>query len=137
MKHDKREPGLFKEEFRCTEMLCLCSKTYCCCDSNSNKDKFSSKGLNKRTLEVCDGPVAMYRKVLDEVINVKSTNRGFPNCSPHHHSVAIYEQTKKGLSYVYPKKNVDTDGIHTRPLNLYTILLCIVCFALSFKSNYM
>ena len=28
-KHDKREPGLFKEEFRCAEMLCLCSKTYC------------------------------------------------------------------------------------------------------------
>ena len=27
---DKREPGLFKEEFRCMEMLCLCSKTYCC-----------------------------------------------------------------------------------------------------------
>ena len=27
--HDKREPGIFKEEFRCTEMLCLCSKTYC------------------------------------------------------------------------------------------------------------
>ena len=26
-KHDKREPGLFKEEFRCAKMLCLCSKT--------------------------------------------------------------------------------------------------------------
>ena len=25
-KHDKREPGLFKEECRCAEMLCLCSK---------------------------------------------------------------------------------------------------------------
>ena len=25
-KHDKREPGLFKEEFRCTKMLYLCSK---------------------------------------------------------------------------------------------------------------
>ena len=36
-KHDKREPGLFKEEFRCTEMLCLCSKSYCGYDSNSNK----------------------------------------------------------------------------------------------------
>ena len=24
---DKREPGLFKEEFRATEMICLCSKT--------------------------------------------------------------------------------------------------------------
>ena len=58
-KHDNREPGLFKEEFRCTEMLCLCSKTYCCYDSNSNKYKFSSKGLSKRTLENCgDGPMA-------------------------------------------------------------------------------
>ena len=26
-KHNKREPGLFKEEFRCSEMLCLCSKS--------------------------------------------------------------------------------------------------------------
>ena len=26
-KLDKREPGLFKEEFRCAEMLRLCSKT--------------------------------------------------------------------------------------------------------------
>ena len=49
-KHDKREPGLFKEEFRCSEMLCLCSKTYCCYDRKCNKYKFSSKGLNKRTL---------------------------------------------------------------------------------------
>ena len=41
--HNKREPGLFKEEFRCTEMLCLCSETYCCYDVTSNKPKFSSK----------------------------------------------------------------------------------------------
>ena len=40
--HDKREPGFFKEEFRSTEMLYLCSKTYCCYDVNSNKLKFSS-----------------------------------------------------------------------------------------------
>ena len=50
-KHDKREPGLFKEEFRCREMLCLCSKTYCCYDVTTNKLKFCSKGLNKRILE--------------------------------------------------------------------------------------
>ena len=36
-KHDKREPDLFKEEFRCTEMLCLCNNPYYCCDPNSNK----------------------------------------------------------------------------------------------------
>ena len=35
-KHDKQKPGLSEEEFRCTEMLCLCSKIYCCYDSNSN-----------------------------------------------------------------------------------------------------
>ena len=50
MKHDKPEPGLFKEEFRCTEMLCLCSKIYCYYESNSNKYKISSKGSNKITL---------------------------------------------------------------------------------------
>ena len=58
-KHDKREPGLFKAEFRWTEMLCLCSKTYCCYDFNSKKNKVSSKALNRRTLEDCgDGPMA-------------------------------------------------------------------------------
>ena len=49
--HDKREPGLIKEEFRCTDTLCLRSKTYCCCDVTSNKLKLSSKSLNKRFLE--------------------------------------------------------------------------------------
>ena len=57
-KHDEREPGLFKEEFRCTELLCFCSQTYCCYDSNSYKNKVSSKGVNKKTLEDCgDGPM--------------------------------------------------------------------------------
>ena len=115
-KHDKREPGLFKEEFRCMEMLYLCSKTYFCYDSNSNKYKFSTKGLNKETLEDCgDGPMAKYRKVLDGFINVTSTNRGSRTV---HHSAATYEQTKKGPSYFYPKRIVDADGIHTRLLNL-------------------
>ena len=51
IKHDKREPRLFKEEFRCTEVTYLCSKTYCCFDKSTDKTKFSSKVLNKRTLE--------------------------------------------------------------------------------------
>ena len=34
--HDKREPDLFKEEFRCTEILCLCSMTFCCYDVTSD-----------------------------------------------------------------------------------------------------
>ena len=58
VQHDEREPGLFREEFRCTEMLCLCSKTYCCYKSVTNKTKLSSKGLSKVVLEEnSDGPL--------------------------------------------------------------------------------
>ena len=114
--HDKREPGLFKEEFRCTEMLCLCSKTYCCYDVTSNKLNFSSKSLNKRVLEQSGGgPLEKYRIVLKEKVNVTSNNRGFRT---NNHSVATYEQVKKGLSYFYPKRIVESDGTHTQLLDL-------------------
>ena len=97
-------------------MLCLCSKAYCCYDVTSNKLKFSSKGLNERVLEQSgDGPVEKYRRVLNEKVNVTSNNTGFRT---NNHSVATYEQVKKGLSYFYPKKIVENDGIHTQPLNL-------------------
>ena len=97
-------------------MLCLCCKTYCCYDNKSDKMKFSSKEFNKRILEEFgDGPVQKYGKVLDKAINLTSTKRGFRTVN---HMVANYEQTKKGLSYFYPKRQVQDDGIHTKPLNL-------------------
>ena len=55
----------------------------------------------------------MYRKVLDEAVSLKSTNRGLKTMN---HVVATYEQTKKGLSYFYSKREVDCDGMHTKPL---------------------
>ena len=113
--HDKREPGLFKGEFRCTEMLCLCSKTYCCYDVTSNKFRFSSRGLNKHVLEQSgDGSLKKYRRVLNGKVNVTLNKRGFRT---NNHSVATYEQVKKGLSYFCPKQIVDSDRIHTQPLN--------------------
>ena len=116
IKHDKREPGLFKEEFRCTEVICLCSKTYCCFDQSTDKNTFSSKGLNRRTLEESGaGPLEKYRCVLDEKTNVKSTNRGFRTIQ---HTVCTYKQTKRGLSYFHLKRIVLDDGIHTKPLLL-------------------
>ena len=114
--HDKRELGLFKEEFRCPEILCLCSKTYCCYDVTPNKLKFSSKGLNKRVLEQNgDGPLEKYRIVLTEKVKVTSNNRGFRT---KNHSVATYEQVKKNLSYFYPKQRIESDGIRMQPPNL-------------------
>ena len=99
-------------------MLCLCIKTYCCYDKHTIKYKFSSKGLIKRTLEDCGdggGPMSKYRKVLEESVNVTSTNTRFRTIQ---HSVATYEQTKKGLSYFYPKRIVEEDGRNTKPLHL-------------------
>ena len=56
-----------------------------------------------------------YRRVLADQDNVTSANRGFRT---EDHSITPYEQTKKGLSYFYPKRIVKEDGIDTVPLNL-------------------
>ena len=58
--------------------------------------------------------MSKYRKVLEEGVNVISTNRRFRTMK---HSVATNEQTKKELSYFYPKRLVEGDGIHTKPLD--------------------
>ena len=86
-------PRLFKEEFKCTAMLCLWSKTYWCYDCKCQKYKVSCKGLNKRAIEDSgDDPRAKYRQVLDKALKLKSTNREFKTIK---RAVATYEQTKK------------------------------------------
>ena len=78
--------------------------------------------------------MSKYRKGLEESVNVTSTNRGFRTIQ---HSVATYEQTKKGLSYFYPKRIVEEDEIHTKPLHLYMlIIILIVCPFLYFLINF-
>ena len=95
-KPDLRGPGLFEEDFGCSEMVCFCSKNYCCYDTTFNKLKFSTKRLKKQTLEQSgDGPLENYRKILDERVNIKPTNRSFRTKD---HTVAQYEQTKRGFS---------------------------------------
>ena len=45
---DKRTPELFKEDVRCSEMIALCSKTYCCYDEETETVRLYSKGLKKQ-----------------------------------------------------------------------------------------
>ena len=59
--------------------------------------------------------MSKYREVLEKSVNGTSTNRRFRTIQ---HSVATYEQTKKGLFYFHPKRIVEEDGIHTKPLHL-------------------
>ena len=112
--HDRREPDLFHKNFRCTELVCLRSKTYCSSDYQTNKIQFSSNGLNKRTLEDSgDGPMYNYRKILEEFINLTSRYRG--SCTIQQ-APTIYEQTKKGLSYFSRTGNVQPDTNTLIPL---------------------
>ena len=131
-KHDKREPGLFKEEFRFAEILCFCSKRYYCYDKQTNEYKSRSKGLNKRTLEDCGdgGPMSKYRKVLEESVNVTSANRAFRTIQ---HSVVTYEQTKI-IILLLSKKN---SRRRWNPHKTFTIVIfdssfnCLFIFKLS------
>ena len=79
--------------------------------------KFSSKGLSKRALDDFeDGSMANShgRRVLDERVNLTSTNRGIRTVNQ---MVVANEQTKKGLGYFHSKRKVQDDGTHTKPLN--------------------
>jgi hypothetical protein len=97
-------------------MVALCSKTYCIKHDNG-QTKFSSKGLNKRTIsnDKEEEPLAKYRRVLETQKNLFSENRGFVY---KNHAIHTYVQQKKGLAYFYPKRKVMEDGIHTTPLEL-------------------
>ena len=96
-----REIGLFKEEFRCTEMFCLCSKIYCCYDVTSNEPEFSRKGVNKCVLEQSgDGPLEKYWRVLNEKVNVTSNNRGFRT---NNHSLLLPMNELKNVLDFLPK----------------------------------
>ena len=112
IQHDKREPGLFKEEYRCTEMIALCSKTYMCYNDKTGDTKISCKGLNKNFLEE---PAAKYRKVMNDKECISSTNRGFRSIN---NAIQTYTTQRKGLNFFYPKRKVLPDGVHTIPLDI-------------------
>ena len=56
------------------------------------------------------------RKVLNDVSDIGSINRGFRVRS----HVYAYEQSKKGLSDFYPKCKLHSAGLHPDPLDMRT-----------------
>ena len=108
--HDKRTPGLFKVEFEGAEMIGLCSKTYVA--SKSNEVKFSSKGINKKTVS---NPLEIFKKVLNDKKPVEGVNHGF---QLKNNKIFTYEQRRNGFTYFYCKRKVCEDGIHTEPLDI-------------------
>jgi hypothetical protein len=108
-KFDKRKPGLFKIEYEGDGMVALCSKTYCVW---GDKNKISSKGLQRRR-----NPESLnkesYLRCLFNRETINGENKGFRFTQ---RIMKTYEQNKIGLSPIYTKGVVMSDGIHIRPI---------------------
>ena len=92
-------------------MIALCSKTYIL-KTHEDAVKFSSKGLNKSSLS---DPFDAFNKVLQTQRAHSASNQGFRT---RNNTIYTYQQSKTGLSYFYCKRQVQDDGIHTKPLDI-------------------
>ena len=112
-KFDCRTPGLFKTEFEGDGIVALNSKTYFCWSNEANQpDKYSSKGLSKRTNTLTK---ENFLKVLNEKTLHSGTNTGFVRKDG---TTYTYSQTRTGLNYMYAKRSVHADGVSTSPIDL-------------------
>ena len=106
--NDKRKPGLFKEEYHGDGIIALCSKTYYCF---GEVNKASSKGLQASNNLTKD----RYLRVLQSRQSSGGTNRGFRTDGRRMYT---YSQDRRSLSYLYIKRPVRPDGVHTDPTPL-------------------
>ena len=107
-KYHNRTPGLFKDEFKGTQMIALTSKCYYA-ENSKMKAKFSCKGISKRQNSM---PWERYLEALKGNTD-KAQNTGF---RVDNNQIMTYTQNKLGLSAYYNKRIVAADDIHTQPL---------------------
>ena len=109
--YNQKTPGLFKLEKSGVAITGLCSKTYCLklCDGG---EKSAVKGVNKSKLQ---HTYERMNQVLQSSETQEETNMGFRMDS---RKMKTYEETKKAFNYLYLKRQVLPDGIHTKPLDL-------------------
>lgn len=108
--YDKRTPGLFKLEYSGTDIVALCSKTYCVYDKQTEDSKFSCKGVNKHQYK---NPIDLYKRVLETKEAESGKVTGFRAIQ---NGVFTYTQDRVGFSYFYCKRKVLDDGVSTEPL---------------------
>ena len=109
--YEKRTPGLFKIECIKHKIIALCSKMYCCSDMDEKEIKVSCKGIQKSN----DISYKKFENVLFNGEKDMVVNTGFRMINGF---MNTYEQSKKGLSYIYNKRILLSDGISTKPLNI-------------------
>jgi hypothetical protein len=105
-------PGLLKVEFDGSGMVALNAKTYCCWRDEDNITKYSSKGLSKKSNSF---DRAHFLSVLQSGKPQSGTNRGFVLKD---NSMFTYAQVRTGLTYLYTKRRVMSDGVSTQNLDI-------------------
>ena len=108
--YDKREPGLFKEEFRGSRMVCLAAKTYAI--DGEHGVKFSCKGANKRSVS---NPVETMSNVIKTKESSTVVNRGIKR---RNGETITYAQKRRAFAFEYFKRKVCNDGVSTLPLDI-------------------
>ena len=115
-KYSKRTPGLYKIEYTSKSFIGWCPKLYYCegTAQENKKYKFSSKGIQKDKNDITK---ERFEKVLfNPDYKDICINRGFRVVNNH---MITYTQQKKGLTYVYDKRVVCSNGIDTLPLPIW------------------
>lgn len=105
---DRRQPGLFKEEFVGTAMVALCVEN----SLEIKKSKFSCKGLNKNNFR---HPLSLYKRILFENSRAGETNRGV---RARNNTIFTYTQQRQSLTSFYPKRKVLSDEVTTTYLEI-------------------
>ena len=103
--------GCYKKEWEGTKMISLCSKSFITKDAEG-KQKISCKGISKKKLI---NPMEKFEKSIYNKVNTVSTNVGF---RIKNSSLCTYSQLRLGFNYFYCKREVLSDGVSTKPLDI-------------------
>jgi hypothetical protein len=108
--------GQFKLESYGDKAVALCPTLYCLEKQNQtnleDRFKFSCKGIQKEANNIS---YKKFENVLFNKTHDMAVNQGFRYVNG---CMNTYEQSKKGLSYIYNKRILLSDGISTKPLNI-------------------
>ena len=115
--YDQKTPGLFKLENSGTGIVGLCSKTYCLQMING-QEKMAVKGVNKANL--APNTYKQMMDVLQTGVDKLTVNRGFrmKKQDDNNSKMMTYNENKKAFNYLYSKRCVMEDRIHTKPLDI-------------------
>jgi len=126
---DQRTIGLMKLEVcHATKMIALSSKTYIV--KGDGFQKVSAKGVQKKFLE---DVMTKFENVLSTGDTIECENRGI-KYDRRLDQLYTYIQKKNAFSYLYFKREVQDDGISTKPLKM-TLSPWVLCNTIWFESE--